>query len=64
MVNWRQIARSRPTAANEEDHPMANVPSYPGTPRWVIVFAIIVAVPAMVFVIHNLAGWGLRGHMH
>ena len=36
--------------------------SPPGVPRWVKVFAIIVIVLVLLFVILHLAGGGFRGH--
>jgi hypothetical protein len=42
----------------------ADVPPYPGTPRWVYVFALIVIVPAVVFIIRHITGGGLTGHAH
>jgi len=42
---------------------MADLPPYPGTPRWVYVFGSIIVVLVLLFVITHLAGDGLRRHM-
>jgi hypothetical protein len=41
-----------------------DVPPYPGTPRWVYAFALIVIVPLAVFVIRHVTGGGFGGHTH
>ena len=41
---------------------MTEPPPYPGTPRWVKVFGIIIAVLVAVFVITHLTGRGMGGH--
>ncbi len=40
------------------------LPPYPGTPRWVYVFGLIVIVPVLVFVIRHLTSGGFAGHAH
>ena len=42
---------------------MAEFRPYPGTPRWVYVFGIIVLALVLVFVIKHLTGGGV-GHAH
>ena len=37
---------------------------YPGTPRWVYVFGIIVLGLALAVVIKHLTGGGIAGHAH
>jgi hypothetical protein len=44
--------------ASEEDTPRADRPPYPGTPRWVKVFAIIVLVVVLLVVIILVTGIG------
>jgi ABC-type transporter Mla subunit MlaD len=39
---------------------MADSPAYPGTPRWVKVFGIVVLVFALVVVVHMATGGGGR----
>jgi hypothetical protein len=46
-----------------EDTSTADLPPYPGTPRWVYVFGLIVIVPVAVFVIRHLTGAGLGHHI-
>jgi hypothetical protein len=43
---------------------MANVPPYPGTPRWVKVGTIIVGILILAFVIKHLASGSLGTHAH
>jgi hypothetical protein len=42
---------------------MAHLPPYPGTPRWAKVFAIIVLVLVLVFVVKHLTGGGVMVHV-
>jgi hypothetical protein len=52
-----------PDNHREETH-MGNRPSYPGTPRWVKVFGIIVIVLVLLVVIMLLTGHGPdRSHL-
>jgi hypothetical protein len=43
---------------------MPDLPPYPGTPRWVYVFGLIVIVPVLVFVVRHLTGGGFAEHAH
>ncbi len=43
---------------------MIDLPPYPGAPRWVKVFGIIVVAFVLVFVVQHLTGGGMRGHVH
>jgi hypothetical protein len=43
---------------------MADLPPYPGVPRWVKVFGIVVVILVAVFVILHATGRGFGGHMH
>jgi hypothetical protein len=40
------------------------LPPYPGTPRWVYAFGLIVIVPVVVFIVRHLTGGGFAGHAH
>lgn len=40
----------------------AELPPYPGTPRWVYGFGLILIVPILVFLIRHLTAGGLHGH--
>jgi len=40
-----------------------DLPPYPGTPRWVYGFGLIVLVPVLVFLIRHLTG-GFAAHAH
>ena len=42
---------------------MADLPPYPGTPRWVYVFGTIVLAVLLVFVVRHLTG-GVGSHAH
>jgi hypothetical protein len=42
-----------------EERPMADLPRYPGTPRWVKVFGIVVLVLVALFAILHVEGHGL-----
>jgi hypothetical protein len=41
---------------------MADLPRYPGTPRWVKVFGIIVVILVALFVVLHVSGHGLADH--
>jgi len=43
---------------------MADVPAYPGTPRWVKALGLISGALLVVFVVVHLAGGGFRHHAH
>ena len=43
---------------------MADLPQYPGTPRWVKVFGIIVILLVALFAVLHLTGHGLGDHAH
>jgi hypothetical protein len=43
---------------------MADLPPYPGTPRWVVVFGIIVAALVVLVLVRHLIGGRLHGHTH
>jgi hypothetical protein len=47
----------RECGATEETH-MADLPTYPGAPRWVKVFGIVVGVLALLIIILMFAGVG------
>jgi len=40
----------------------ADIPPYPGTPRWVYGFGVIVIVPIVVFLIRHVVAGGFHGH--
>jgi hypothetical protein len=41
---------------------MAEPSRYPGTPRWVKVFGLVVGVLALLFVVAHLTGHGMGHH--
>ena len=51
------MTERRGTSDSSTDHG-----AYPGTPRWVYLFGIVVAVLVLVFLAVHLAGGGLGGH--
>ena len=42
---------------------MADLRPYPGAPRWVKVFGVIVAVGVLLFIVLHLTGFFPGGHM-
>lgn len=41
---------------------MSNRPAYPGTPRWVYIFGVIVALLVVAFLVRHILSSGFRGH--
>jgi hypothetical protein len=56
------VVKTLDSPATEGMH-VADLPPYPGTPRWVYVFGAIVIVLVLMFVIKHLAGGGVGHHM-
>jgi hypothetical protein len=48
---------------NEEDTPMADPRPYPGTPRWVKAFGVIVLILAVVAIVAGVGGLHEGRHM-
>ena len=53
-----------PSSRRDREDTVPDLPPYPGTPRWVYVFGLIVLVPIAVFVVRHLIGGGLGRHAH